>query len=167
MFNDLNPKAVANDELLGIINPSTREWKDRLSCIYEIHILAQNRAHIPESPRDVCEQYFCFAAIWNFGSACFQDQLLDWRNEFSKSWMSKISASWNCLQLLFFINSATKEFLMVWFGRKIWNMNPDISLQSTLVPITDTTRLRYFMDKLVDKQQENGASSHNNSTISW
>ena len=25
---DLNPKAVTNDELFGIINPATREWKD-------------------------------------------------------------------------------------------------------------------------------------------
>ena len=31
---DLNPKAVTNDELFGVINPSTREWKDGLfSCI--------------------------------------------------------------------------------------------------------------------------------------
>lgn len=28
IFNDLNPKAVTNDELFGIINPATREWKD-------------------------------------------------------------------------------------------------------------------------------------------
>ena len=27
---DLNPKAVSNDELYGVINPSTREWKDGL-----------------------------------------------------------------------------------------------------------------------------------------
>ena len=27
---DLNPKAVTNDELFGIINPTTREWKDGL-----------------------------------------------------------------------------------------------------------------------------------------
>lgn len=26
--SDLNPKAVTNDELFGVINPSTREWKD-------------------------------------------------------------------------------------------------------------------------------------------
>ena len=26
-FTDLNPKAVTNDELYGIINPATREWK--------------------------------------------------------------------------------------------------------------------------------------------
>lgn len=30
MYHDLNPKAVSNDELFGIINPSTREWKDGL-----------------------------------------------------------------------------------------------------------------------------------------
>lgn len=29
-YNDLNPKAVTNDELFGVINPSTREWKDGL-----------------------------------------------------------------------------------------------------------------------------------------
>lgn len=28
MYNDLNPKAVTNDELFGVINPATREWKD-------------------------------------------------------------------------------------------------------------------------------------------
>ncbi len=30
VFCDLNPKAVTNDELYGIINPATREWKDGL-----------------------------------------------------------------------------------------------------------------------------------------
>ena len=25
---DLDPKAVTNDELFGVINPATREWKD-------------------------------------------------------------------------------------------------------------------------------------------
>lgn len=28
VWADLNPKAVTNDELYGIINPATREWKD-------------------------------------------------------------------------------------------------------------------------------------------
>ena len=30
---DLNPKSVTNDELFGIINPSTREWKDGLFSV--------------------------------------------------------------------------------------------------------------------------------------
>lgn len=29
-YNDLDPKAVTNDELFGVINPATREWKDGL-----------------------------------------------------------------------------------------------------------------------------------------
>ena len=28
IWQDLNPKAVTNDELFGYINPATREWKD-------------------------------------------------------------------------------------------------------------------------------------------
>ena len=33
MYTDLNPKAVTNDELYGIINPATREWKDGLFSV--------------------------------------------------------------------------------------------------------------------------------------
>jgi dynein heavy chain len=33
IYNDLNPKAVTNDELFGIINPATREWKDGLLSV--------------------------------------------------------------------------------------------------------------------------------------
>lgn len=33
VWTDLNPKAVTNDELFGIINPATREWKDGKSWI--------------------------------------------------------------------------------------------------------------------------------------
>ncbi|XP_045523813.1 dynein beta chain, ciliary [Pieris brassicae] len=33
IYTDLNPKAVTNDELFGIINPATREWKDGLFSV--------------------------------------------------------------------------------------------------------------------------------------
>jgi len=33
VWADLNPKAVTNDELFGIINPATREWKDG-KCLF-------------------------------------------------------------------------------------------------------------------------------------
>lgn len=45
VFNDLNPKAVTNDELFGIINPNTREWKDGeyMFCIsYQILFFVVN-----------------------------------------------------------------------------------------------------------------------------
>lgn len=40
-YNDLNPKAVTNDELFGIINPSTREWKDGFvtKCLFPLILL--------------------------------------------------------------------------------------------------------------------------------
>lgn len=36
VWTDLNPKAVTNDELFGIINPATREWKDGM-CIFSLN----------------------------------------------------------------------------------------------------------------------------------
>lgn len=109
----------------------------------------------PESARDVYEQYFCFAAIWGFGSACFQDQLLDWRNEFSKSWVSefkeiKFPSAGTVFN--YFIDPTTREF-RPWtdlVGK--YEMDTDIPLQSTLVPTADTTRLRWFMDLLIEKK---------------
>lgn len=42
VWTDLNPKAVTNDELFGIINPATREWKDGKNGIP----LGQSSCHI-------------------------------------------------------------------------------------------------------------------------
>ena len=42
---DLNPKAVTNDELYGIINPATREWKDGLFSVImrdQVHITTRH-----------------------------------------------------------------------------------------------------------------------------
>lgn len=44
VYNDLNPKAVTNDELFGIINPATREWKDGL-----LSVLMRDQANLPGS----------------------------------------------------------------------------------------------------------------------
>lgn len=43
-YNDLNPKAVTNDELFGVINPATREWKDGMYKIYfSVIIFVKNK----------------------------------------------------------------------------------------------------------------------------
>ncbi|XP_044764909.1 dynein beta chain, ciliary [Coccinella septempunctata] len=47
VYNDLNPKAVTNDELFGIINPATREWKDGL-----LSVLMRDQANLTgENPK--------------------------------------------------------------------------------------------------------------------
>lgn len=35
VYNDLNPKAVSNDELFGIINPATREVRNRTDHLFD------------------------------------------------------------------------------------------------------------------------------------
>lgn len=109
----------------------------------------------PESPKDVYEQYFCFAAIWGFGSGCFQDQLLDWRNEFSKSWVSEFKdVRFPAAGTVFnyYIEPSSKEF-RPWSDLVVkYEMDTDIPLQSTLIPTADTTRLRWFMDLLIEQK---------------
>ena len=47
VYHDLDPKAVSNDELFGVINPATREWKDGL-----FSVIARNLANMPgEGPK--------------------------------------------------------------------------------------------------------------------
>ncbi|VVD05320.1 unnamed protein product [Leptidea sinapis] len=182
-YNDLDPKAVTNDELFGIINPATREWKDGLfstimrdmanmpgegpkwivldgdidpmwieslntlmddnkvltlasnerialtksmRLLFEIATLRTatpatvSRAGILYiNPQDLgwnpYETYFVFCIVWGFGSGLFQDQLVDWRNEFSKWFCNefkqiKFPATGNVFG--FFIDPETKKFFM-------------------------------------------------------
>lgn len=37
-----------------------------------------------DCPKEWYEIYFVFSVVWAFGSSLFQDQIVDWRNEFSK-----------------------------------------------------------------------------------
>lgn len=47
IVNDLNPKSVTNNELFGIINPATREWKDGLLS----SIMREQAKVLGESPK--------------------------------------------------------------------------------------------------------------------
>ncbi|XP_050529246.1 dynein beta chain, ciliary-like [Daktulosphaira vitifoliae] len=110
----------------------------------------------PETTRDIYETYFVFACIWAFGSAAFQDQLIDWRNEFTKWWTSefktiKLPSVGQVFN--YFIDPETKQFrpwseLMISF-----DLDADVPLQQTLVSTSETTRIRYFLDLLIDKRK--------------
>lgn len=109
----------------------------------------------PDSPKELYEKYFCFAVIWGFGSACFQDQLLDWRNEFSKGWIAEFKdIRFPAIGTVFhyYIDPTTKEFRPWSDMVGMYEMDTDIPLQSTLVPTADSTRLRWFMDLLIEQK---------------
>lgn len=107
----------------------------------------------PESPKEHYEIYFVFAVMWGFGSTLFQDQILDWRNEFSKWWLSEFKTvklpggEGNVFN--FYIDSETKQFMPWTQLVPEFELDPSIPLQSTLVNTADTVCLRYFIDLLV------------------
>ncbi|XP_072275197.1 dynein axonemal heavy chain 11-like [Pyxicephalus adspersus] len=108
----------------------------------------------PDSPRELYETYFVFACVWSFGGALFQDQLLDYRLEFSRWWnkeMRTIKFPSSGTVFDYFIDPETKKFTP-WTDRiPEFEMTPDIPLQTVLVHTSETIRLRFFLDLLLEK----------------
>uniref|UniRef100_UPI00398F1A35 dynein axonemal heavy chain 11 n=1 Tax=Pristiophorus japonicus TaxID=55135 RepID=UPI00398F1A35 len=108
----------------------------------------------PDSPRDIYEMYFVFACVWAFGGALFQDQLIDYRVEFSRWWtkeMRTIKFPSQGTVFDYYVDSDTKKFTL--WTEKIPNfeMEPDAPLQDVLVHTQETVGLKYFIDLLVKK----------------
>ncbi|KAG8226803.1 hypothetical protein J437_LFUL002849 [Ladona fulva] len=110
----------------------------------------------PDSPKEWYEIYFVFACVWAFGAATFQDQLIDYRVEFSKWWCNEFKTvrfPGQGTVFDYYIDHSSKRFLP--WTEKIANfeLDMDVPLQASLVPTSETTRLRYFMDMLMEKSQ--------------
>ncbi|KAL4648151.1 dynein heavy chain 9, axonemal-like [Arapaima gigas] len=108
----------------------------------------------PDSPKELYELYFVFGAIWAFGGALFQDQLVDYRVEFSKWWVTEFKTIKFPSQgtvFDYYIDSETKKFEL--WSKMIppFRFDPDIPLQACLVHTTETIRIRYFMDYLLER----------------
>uniref|UniRef100_F6QQT7 AAA+ ATPase domain-containing protein n=1 Tax=Xenopus tropicalis TaxID=8364 RepID=F6QQT7_XENTR len=108
----------------------------------------------PDSPRELYEIYFVFACVWSFGGALFQDQLIDYRLEFSKWWnkeMRTIKFPSHGTVFDYYIDPDTKRFTP--WAEKIpeFDMVPDSPLQTVLVHTAETVRVRYFLDLLLEK----------------
>lgn len=99
------------------------------------------------------ELYFAFAAVWAFGGCVFQDQMVDYRIEFSKWWNGefknvKFPAGGTVFD--YFLDSETKRFLS-WADRvPAYEFDIDIPLQAVLVHTPETARVLYFTDLLAD-----------------
>lgn len=112
----------------------------------------------PDSSKEVYELYFCFACVWAFGSAVFQDQTIDYRIEFSKWWVNEFksvkfpqSAQGSTI-FDFYIDPETKQF-MPWTERiPKFELDTDVPLQAVLVHTSESIRVRYFLDLLVPKK---------------
>ncbi|KAJ3128700.1 hypothetical protein HK098_003691 [Nowakowskiella sp. JEL0407] len=99
------------------------------------------------------EIYFVFAAVWAFGGCIFQDQLADYRIEFSKWWNAEfksIKFPANGTIFDYYVESEGKRF-MPWTDRlPPYEHDADMPLQSVLVHTSETIRIRYLLDVLAD-----------------
>ncbi|KAM4600952.1 dynein axonemal heavy chain 11 [Polymixia lowei] len=121
-----------------------------LDCLLTPH-------NIPsDSPRELYETYFTFACIWAFGGALYQDQLYDYRVEFSQWWtkeMKTVKLPAQGTVFDYYLDPLTRRFLPWSDTVPAFQTEPDAPLQAALVHTAETVRLRYFLDLLLEKGQ--------------
>ncbi|XP_032178864.1 dynein heavy chain 9, axonemal isoform X1 [Mustela erminea] len=109
-----------------------------------------------DSPKETYELYFVFAAIWAFGGAMVQDQLVDYRAEFSKWWLTEFkTVKFPSQGTIFdyYIDPATKKFEP--WSKLIpqFEFDPEMPLQACLVHTSETIRVCYFLERLVQRRR--------------
>ncbi|NXE57526.1 DYH17 protein, partial [Casuarius casuarius] len=125
------------------------------TTLYLLECLLTPEHAPPDSPRELYELYFAFACAWAFGGALFHDQLVDYRVEFSKWWVNEFKTIKFPSQgtiFDYYIDPETKKF-MPWTEKvPKFELDPEVPLQASMVHTTETVRIRYFMDLLMEKQ---------------
>ncbi|XP_008847899.1 dynein heavy chain 17, axonemal [Nannospalax galili] len=124
------------------------------TILYLLECLLTEKNAPPDSPKELYELYFVFACFWAFGGSMFQDQLIDYRVEFSKWWINefktiKLPSQGTIFD--YYIDPESKKFLPWTDKVPAFQLDPDVPLQASLVHTTETIRIRYFMDLLMEK----------------
>ncbi|NXH32764.1 DYH9 protein, partial [Myiagra hebetior] len=110
----------------------------------------------PDCPKELYELYFVFSAVWAFGGSMFQDQLVDYRVEFSKWWVAEFKTIKFPSQgtvFDFYIDPETKKFEP--WSKLIpqFEFDPEMPLQACLVPTAETVRVRFLVARLLQHQR--------------
>ncbi|RDD42081.1 Dynein beta chain, ciliary [Trichoplax sp. H2] len=121
---------------------------------YLLEVLLTEDNVPPDSPKEHYEIYFVFAAVWAFGGAMFQDQLVDYRVEFSKWWVSEFKTIKFPSAATVFdyqVDRETKKFVP--WAEKVpkFEFDPELPLQSALVHTAETIRVRHFTRLLMQR----------------
>ena len=102
------------------------------------------------------EVYFVFAAVAAFGGPMLQDQIIDYRVEFSKWWTTEFkSVKFPYAGTVFdyTVDPTTKKFTPWAEQVPVYDHDMDAPLQTALVATPETVRIRYFMDLLVNARK--------------
>lgn len=140
---------------LQTITPVT-EWGMTNSLLKMLELVMTEENLPPECAKDDYEYYFVFCAIWAFGGVMFKDQLVDWREVFSKWWQAefktvKFPATGTVFD--YFLQRAADGHL-IWVSWTTvvpsYTYDPELPLAAALVPTAETVRLRFWMDLLIN-----------------
>ncbi|XP_033278738.2 dynein axonemal heavy chain 9 isoform X2 [Orcinus orca] len=109
-----------------------------------------------DCPKETYELYFVFAAIWAFGGAMVQDQVVDDRAEFSKWWLTEFkTVKFPSQGTIFdyYIDPETKKFEP--WSKLIpqFEFDPEMPLQACLVHTSETIRVCYFLERLLARRR--------------
>ncbi|XP_014742318.1 PREDICTED: dynein heavy chain 9, axonemal [Sturnus vulgaris] len=110
----------------------------------------------PDCPKELYELYFVFAAVWAFGGSMFQDQLVDYRVEFSKWWVAEFKTIKFPSQgtvFDFYVDPETKKFEP--WSKLIpqFEFDPEVPLQGCLVPTAQSVCLRFLVAGLLQRRR--------------
>ncbi|KAI5643131.1 dynein heavy chain and region d6 of dynein motor domain-containing protein [Phthorimaea operculella] len=155
LFDKYIPSLLESCKKYKRITPLTELQQIQLTC-YLLESFLTKTIFPSDCPKEWYELYFAFCIVWGFGSALFQDQIVDWRNEFSKWFCNEFKSvrfpsTGNVFS--FFIDPESKKFLP--WSEKVegFELDPDLPLQSCLVSTSETTRAKFFMDMLIAKEK--------------
>uniref|UniRef100_A0A5G2QUI5 Dynein axonemal heavy chain 17 n=1 Tax=Sus scrofa TaxID=9823 RepID=A0A5G2QUI5_PIG len=122
------------------------------TVLYLLECLLTEKNAPPDSAKELYELYF----VWACGAALVFSQLVDYRVEFSKWWVNEFKTIKFPSQgtvFDYYIDPDTKKFLP-WTDRvPSFELDPDVPLQASLVHTTETVRIRYFLDLLMEKSR--------------
>ncbi|KAM5274465.1 dynein axonemal heavy chain 9 isoform 2-T2 [Ctenodactylus gundi] len=109
-----------------------------------------------DCPKETYELYFVFAAIWAFGGAMVQDQLVNYQAEFSKWWLTQFkTVKFPSQGTIFdyYIDPETKKFEP--WSKLIpqFEFDPEMPLQACLVHTSETIRVCYFLERLIARRR--------------
>ena len=112
---------------------------------------------LPEEPvrggvdKKVLEAQFNFACVWALGGCMLVDKIVDYRTQFSKWWVSEWkTVFWPERGTVFdyYVNDKSGA-MQPWEDQVSPFAYTPSSFSSLFVPTVETTRLNYFLDKLV------------------
>lgn len=121
-----------------------------LCNLLEVHLTPTNTP--PDTPKEVYEAFFVFCAVWAFGGALVQDQLVDHRAEFSKWWIEefksvKFPTTSGATVFDFYLDPETKKF-------EPWNKK----VEQFILDPNEPLQVRHHNDTLQKKHHQNATS---------